>query len=243
MTYSMPALPSRDRTRIAIALSLATAALLVGCASKTSTSAVQKPGVATVASTVSPSPTATTQGTIAATDPPQTNPAPTSPPASSAPPTGPPTTSPAVTSPTTTVATVIAVHDVAGASLNGARPARIEILVLDRGRGDTVHLSYRVSALGSGVNVWSSISTAEHSGWTDAASLVDLTNNLRYNVIRDTDGQCLCTEISSSSDLNKGESLVLDAVFPAPPASVTNIDVQLGSFGVVTDVPIGNGHA
>ncbi|WP_069864551.1 hypothetical protein [Streptomyces malaysiensis] len=57
------------------------------------------------------------------------------------------------------------------------------------------------------------------------ASLVDEKGKKRYLVLRDTDGQCLCT--TGLSGIKPDESRPLFAQFPAPPKNVTEVDFQI----------------
>ncbi|GGP53221.1 hypothetical protein [Streptomyces abikoensis] len=57
------------------------------------------------------------------------------------------------------------------------------------------------------------------------ASLIDSAGKKRYLVLRDTDGECLCT--TGLVNIRPGESRPVFAQFPAPPASVTDVDFQL----------------
>ncbi|WAP58035.1 hypothetical protein [Streptomyces sp. S465] len=57
------------------------------------------------------------------------------------------------------------------------------------------------------------------------ASLIDEKGKKRYLVLRDTDGQCLCT--TGLSGIKPNESRPLFAQFPAPPKSVTEVDFQI----------------
>ncbi|GAA0483637.1 hypothetical protein ACFQ2B_10740 [Streptomyces stramineus] len=57
------------------------------------------------------------------------------------------------------------------------------------------------------------------------ASLVDSTSKKRYLVLRDTDGECLCT--TGLSNIKPQDSRPVFAQFPAPPAGVTEVDFQV----------------
>ncbi|MFF8783998.1 hypothetical protein [Streptomyces sp. NPDC015125] len=57
------------------------------------------------------------------------------------------------------------------------------------------------------------------------ATLVDKAGKKRYLVLRDTNGECLCT--TGLSGLMPGGSRPIFAQFPAPPAKVTQVDFQL----------------
>ncbi|MFI0261535.1 hypothetical protein ACH4OW_21155 [Streptomyces sp. NPDC017056] len=64
------------------------------------------------------------------------------------------------------------------------------------------------------------------------ATLVDKAGKKRYLVLRDTEGECLCT--TGLSGLKPGESRPLFAQFPAPPEKVTEVDFQLPTMPPVT---------
>ncbi|WP_413807436.1 hypothetical protein [Streptomyces sp. OE57] len=64
------------------------------------------------------------------------------------------------------------------------------------------------------------------------ASLVDEKGKKRYLVLRDTDGQCLCT--TGLSGIKPNESRPLFAQFPAPPKSVKEIDFQIPTMPSVS---------
>ncbi|MEV4869741.1 hypothetical protein [Streptomyces syringium] len=63
------------------------------------------------------------------------------------------------------------------------------------------------------------------------ASLVDRAGKKRYLVLRDTDGECLCT--TGLVNIRPDESRPVFAQFPAPPESVTDIDFQLPTMPTV----------
>lgn len=64
------------------------------------------------------------------------------------------------------------------------------------------------------------------------ASLVDSAGKKRYLVLRDTDGECLCT--TGLSGIKPNESRPLFAQFPAPPSSVTKVDFQIPTMPSVS---------
>ncbi|PNE39185.1 MULTISPECIES: hypothetical protein [Streptomyces] len=64
------------------------------------------------------------------------------------------------------------------------------------------------------------------------ATLVDKTGKKRYLVLRDTNGECLCT--TGLSGLLPGQSRPIFAQFPAPPAKVTEVDFQLPTLPPAT---------
>ncbi|WP_171163940.1 hypothetical protein [Streptomyces sp. I05A-00742] len=57
------------------------------------------------------------------------------------------------------------------------------------------------------------------------ATLVDAKGKKRYLVLRDTDGECLCS--TGLTGIKPQESRPLFAQFPAPPSDVTAVDFQI----------------
>ncbi|MEV6263246.1 hypothetical protein AB0M42_21190 [Streptomyces sp. NPDC051784] len=60
------------------------------------------------------------------------------------------------------------------------------------------------------------------------AALVDKAGKKRYAILRDTDGNCLCT--TKIRPLQAGTSTPVFMQFPAPPASTTEVDFSLPTF-------------
>ncbi|EME98907.1 hypothetical protein J7W19_20610 [Streptomyces mobaraensis NBRC 13819 = DSM 40847] len=63
------------------------------------------------------------------------------------------------------------------------------------------------------------------------ATLVDTKGKKRYLVLRDTDGQCLCS--TGLTGIKPQESRPLFAQFPAPPADVSQVDFQIPTMPTV----------
>ncbi|MFV0128060.1 hypothetical protein ACLGI4_10140 [Streptomyces sp. HMX112] len=63
-------------------------------------------------------------------------------------------------------------------------------------------------------------------------TLVDKTEKKRYYVLRDTDGHPLTT--TGVTSVKAGESIAMFAQFPAPPADVTHVDIQIPQMPVAT---------
>ncbi|MGW1015468.1 hypothetical protein [Streptomyces niveus] len=68
------------------------------------------------------------------------------------------------------------------------------------------------------------------------ATLTDAANSLRYYVLRDTAGGCLCS--TALHALKAGEMVPVFAQFPAPPDKVRSADFQLPTFPNAT-IPLG----
>ncbi|WFB07657.1 hypothetical protein LRS74_11785 [Streptomyces sp. LX-29] len=64
------------------------------------------------------------------------------------------------------------------------------------------------------------------------ASLVDPAGKKRYLILRDTDGECLCT--TGLSNIRPDESRPFYAQFPAPPDDVSTVDFQLPTMPSVS---------
>ena len=67
-----------------------------------------------------------------------------------------------------------------------------------------------------------------HGRSLGGATLVDSKEKKRYYVLRDTEGRPLTT--TGFSILKAGETLSVFMQFPAPPASTTEVDIQLPTF-------------
>lgn len=117
---------------------------------------------------------------------------------------------------------------------------RVDVVSLERASGDVVRMDLRVTNLDDSVE-WSPYSTfsARTAGdfTTSGISLIDLANDLRYLVLTDSDDRCLCTTLGGTT-ISAGESISVQASFPAPPADVAEVDVQLGQLGVMGPVPV-----
>lgn len=72
----------------------------------------------------------------------------------------------------------------------------------------------------------------KNGGSLAGATLVDLSGKKRYYVLRDTDGDCLCT--TGLDIIQPGASLPVYAQFPAPPATTTQVDFDLPTLPIAT---------
>ncbi|MEU6778200.1 hypothetical protein ABZ912_03280 [Nonomuraea angiospora] len=127
--------------------------------------------------------------------------------------------------------------DVSAGGQNGK--ARVDILGLKR-QGRTLSLNWSITALDGKVNVHNGLGTATLDFTVSAVSLIDPVNAKRYRVARNGTGQdakCVCSG-TQGQFLEKGQTSTLYAVFAAPPADVTKINIEMPMIGVLTDVPI-----
>ena len=65
----------------------------------------------------------------------------------------------------------------------------------------------------------------KNGGSLAGATLVDLQAKKRYYVLRDTEGRCLCT--TGLDIIRPGDTVPLFAQFPAPPATTTQVDLDV----------------
>ncbi|WP_043627012.1 hypothetical protein [Nonomuraea candida] len=117
--------------------------------------------------------------------------------------------------------------------------ARADITELKR-QGRTVSLSWTVTATDGKVNLHNGMGTGTFDYTVSGVSLIDPVNAKRYRVARNgtgEDAKCVCSG-TQGQFLESGEASTLYAVFAAPPADVTKVNVELPMIGVLTDVPI-----
>ena len=75
------------------------------------------------------------------------------------------------------------------------------------------------------------------AGNVENFQLVDFLNKRKYNVLRASDGACLCTSLNPLTSSEPGKR-TLWAKFTAPPESVTRISQLLPEAEPVDDIPI-----
>ena len=118
--------------------------------------------------------------------------------------------------------------------------ARVEVLELKRGSGDTVSLKFVL------VNdAEKPFSFANYLGNTSIGSdyrsvggthLVDSAGKKKYLVVRDSETNCVCSrEIQDAAEKSR---VNLWAKFPAPPVEVQKVSIVVPHFGPMDDVPI-----
>lgn len=122
-------------------------------------------------------------------------------------------------------------------------PVTIDIVSLQRASNDTVLLRFAVTNESPTLNlpVGNTMGAGVLQDDVSGVSLIDLSQNLRYLVLVDADGTCLCTETQTDAELVPGQRREFEARFPAPPASTATVDVQISPFATVHDVPLAGG--
>jgi hypothetical protein len=117
--------------------------------------------------------------------------------------------------------------------------ARADITSLKR-QGKTISLNWTITATDGKVNLHNGMGGGTLDYTVSAVSLIDPVNAKRYRVARNgtgADAECVCSG-TQGQFLETGEASSLYAVFAAPPADVTKINIEMPMIGVFTDVPI-----
>jgi hypothetical protein len=131
-------------------------------------------------------------------------------------------------------------------------PATLEVLELRRG-SETTALTLRVSTDGSSefqigeafddgveqkVQGASTSDAPVNLTSLDGITLVDTKNRKRYLVGRDSKGVCACDSGLGGVFLGRDNPVILSALYAAPPADVSAVDVLVPRFGTFNDVPV-----
>lgn len=133
---------------------------------------------------------------------------------------------------------VIATREAKVASGDGGT-ARADVTALKR-QGKTVTLNWTITVVDGEVNIHNGMGSATLDYSVSGVSLIDPVNAKRYRVARNgtgSDAQCVCSD-TQGNFLKKGQTVTLYALFAAPPADVTKVNIEMPMIGVLTDVPI-----
>lgn len=111
---------------------------------------------------------------------------------------------------------------------------------LKRTSGGTVSLKFSINNASSATLDYG-YNYGEHNRTSDFASvggvvLIDEANKKKYFVVRDSEGQCVCSR--DLKDQRAGETRNLWARFPAPPDDVQKVSVVIPHFSPMDDVPL-----
>ncbi|MEO3876078.1 hypothetical protein ABGB18_45550 [Nonomuraea sp. B12E4] len=135
--------------------------------------------------------------------------------------------------------TVIASRETKVAAGGQYGKARVDITALKR-QGKTISLNWTVTATEGSVNLHNGMGSSALDYSVSAVSLIDPVNAKRYRVARngtDANAECVCSG-TQGQFLKSSDATTLYAVFAAPPADVTKINIEMPMVGVFTDVPI-----
>ncbi len=133
---------------------------------------------------------------------------------------------------------VIATRETKVASGDGG-VARADVTALKR-QGRTVTLNWTVTAVDGKVNMHNGMGGAPLDFSVSGVSLIDPVNAKRYRVARngtESNAECVCSD-TQGEFLKAGQTVTLYALFAAPPADVTKVNIEMPMIGVFTDVPI-----
>lgn len=116
---------------------------------------------------------------------------------------------------------------------------RVELLTLARTPANATLLRLRLTSYEpDGVDISDQFFFPYEAGGSAALSLIDAENRLRYLVLRDRRGNCLCTQHDFLS-LQPRQSMMFHAYFPAPPRDVGNVTVDFPTAFAFYDIPLG----
>lgn len=79
---------------------------------------------------------------------------------------------------------------------------------------------------------------ARAAGDADGVAVLDADAGLRYLPARDDEGVCVCSAELAQVTLPPGGAAILEAVYQAVPADVTEVDVSMPNVGTFADAPV-----
>jgi hypothetical protein len=126
----------------------------------------------------------------------------------------------------------------AGPSSDGDAPgSRVTIQSLKR-NGDTVTLRFTLSNASSQELGTQQFNGDGYRGFRSfsGVNLIDNVGKKKYFPVADTDRNCICSNDVPNIEANSAANLWVE--FPAPPASVQKITVEIPHFQPINDVPI-----
>lgn len=120
--------------------------------------------------------------------------------------------------------------------LQGSNDMSVKLHSAVRDQGGFITVTGTLTNNGSktfSYNLWSSSETSLKSKSSiSGATLVDPKSKKRYMILRDTDGECLCT--TGLTGIKAKENRAVHAQFPAPPKDVKEVQFQLPSMSPAT---------
>jgi len=119
---------------------------------------------------------------------------------------------------------------------------RIDITELKRTSGGTLNLKFvLVNNTGKELglsNHWLGDSSISKGSYRDVSGihLIDPVNKKKYFAVTDAEKNCVCS--SNIGDVKEGSQVNFWAKFPAPPADVQKVTIEIPHFQPIDDVPI-----
>lgn len=116
----------------------------------------------------------------------------------------------------------------------------VEVTEFKRTSGGTVNLKFAMINSGDKEVAihgdYAEPSSKNDFGSIGGVTLVDAANKKKYFVVRDSDGNCVCS--TKIQNIKQGTRAVLWAKFPAPPADVKSLSISVPHFAPMDDVPL-----
>ena len=144
--------------------------------------------------------------------------------------------------PTQTTATVAPTAGAIAATDGEKAGTHIDITELKRTSGGTVNLKFLLANNGTEDLHMSSQfmgdNDVSHDSYQDVSGihLLDPANKKKYFVVTDNEKHCVCSK--NIAPIKPGQKVNLWAKFPAPPAEVTKVSIEIPHFQPIDDVPI-----
>ncbi len=151
-------------------------------------------------------------------------------------------TSPAPAATPASTATAPAPSAGAIASTDGEKPGiHIDVTQLKRASGGTLNLEFTLTnGSDKTFDMYSAMSdpevTAEGNKTISGIHLIDPVNKKKYFVITDSGKHCVCS--TDIDNIPAGQKVNLWAKFPAPPADVQKISIEIPHFQPIDDAAI-----
>jgi hypothetical protein len=102
----------------------------------------------------------------------------------------------------------------------------VELQSVIRGEGDTIMLKWKYSNTGSKEADIAKLASLSHDNLADHVYYIDPGNKKKYMVVKDAQGKAVASDLKYFK-LEAGASRGGWAKFPAPPSSVSKIDVYM----------------
>jgi hypothetical protein len=127
------------------------------------------------------------------------------------------------------------------ATVTNAAGTVLSVTRLDR-VGELVVLGYDIDNTSGDADLAMRFAWARESGFRanelDRPYLLDEVQLVRYRVLRDSDGECLCDDVSIGGGVDVGEARSFASTHPAPPPGVGTVSVVFPDFPPLPDIPI-----
>lgn len=122
-----------------------------------------------------------------------------------------------------------------------AFPFRVDLLSLNRPSPEAVVATFRVTNIGSTDYMPGlALGTLDELRSPAGIALLDAENMKAYFPLTASDGECVCSLFDGLPNVQPGQSLGVFVWFPAPPADVRRVSIEVPFAPPLLDVPIGS---